>query len=251
MGCDVHSWVETRTRCPEEGWVGEWQLVIPSWECRWCRGSGQRYESKCCESKCYFCRGTGEEHSLQTQNYSLFAILADVRNGWPAKLPIISEPRGLPIDMSIGLREHLLRCATPDPETRERYYDVALSQGLALPGEHSGSWVGLDEIERYLAEREDGFVKMTGLLDYDAWVKWEAAGARGSPRSYAGATSQRVLSRVEAYAHAGPKDFHVRVEWKEGIRSLLGEHFLGVIVPALRRLASNPLDVRLVFNFDS
>jgi hypothetical protein len=67
MGCDIHTFVEVRT---PEGWV---------------QGAGLEYPI------------------LDGRNYGIFGFLADVRNY--SHSPVISEPRGLPEDVSDAVRD--------------------------------------------------------------------------------------------------------------------------------------------------
>lgn len=71
MGCDIHFFVELRTGAAPHGWEAE-------------GAEGAFYEGR---------------------DYLLFAHLADVRN--PGEVDPITEPRGLPHDMSNFVRDYM------------------------------------------------------------------------------------------------------------------------------------------------
>jgi len=98
MGCDIHSYVE-RKNDKDGGWE--------------CFSNFEPFNFRC---------------------YSVFAFLAGVRNY--SKIPPISNPRGLPVDVSDGIRRKYEECAC---------------------NHHSASWLGVDELVKfdYLSEIED------------------------------------------------------------------------------------------------
>jgi len=139
---------------------------------------------------------------IDDRNYNLFAIFADVRNGtWGPELTPISEPRGLPKDCSLDEN------------------DV---------GDHSFSWVGLDELLEYPWDTD--YTYCAYVSDEDA--KALAAGEIREPHSYA------------AYSTHGKQ-----VSWTSNVRSAVRD-WPTVFLPELLKLGE-PDKVRLVFGFDS
>ena len=89
MGTDIHLYVERKTAT---GWERVRPVPRP---CPECEGSGRFGRGAC-----YECGGEGKTtKEYRDRNYSLFAILADVRNDY-GLIPI-AKPRGLPDDTSI------------------------------------------------------------------------------------------------------------------------------------------------------
>lgn len=102
MGCDIHLHVEVQT-------ARNWELVKPWWQCTYCEGRAITRDGVCFE-----CRGQNVERSFYVaRNYTLFGLLAGVRGIGPP----ITEPRGIPIDISWFLGdlwgEEKLDCHTP------------------------------------------------------------------------------------------------------------------------------------------
>lgn len=119
------------------------------------------------------------------RSYGMFGFLADVRNY--SHVPPISQPRGLP----------------PEAGSND-YYEF---------GDHSFSWLGLDELLAF---------------DYDATFE-----DRRCMRDGDGAADSGVGNGVQTT-----------------FREFLGPHFFRDI-EIMRGLASSPDDVRIVFGFDS
>lgn len=106
MGCDIHLVIEYRTK-QQEPWL-LLRTPIPS------KYASEEGVERDLLSDCL----------LRDRSYSFFGILAGVRavEGEP-----ISEPRGLPVDMSDGLRD-------------------LLGKKEWVLGDHSFSWLTFDEI---------------------------------------------------------------------------------------------------------
>jgi hypothetical protein len=102
MGCDIHPIIEVR------GKDGIWRLQRDL-RCNQCAGTGLLRRDhgypgfKDATEKCFWCNGHGQRHQgYSGRNYNLFGVLAGVRND---SIPRISDPRGLPSDMSFQLTE--------------------------------------------------------------------------------------------------------------------------------------------------
>lgn len=149
------------------------------------------------------------------RNYRAFAVLADVRNGYSFAgigtgdpVTPIDEPRGLPDDLS--------------PELR-----AALEQKRWLLGDHSISWVTLEELLAY---------DLDAPVTFRAYVPQEEAAhlrETGEP------------PRMTAAYSADPS--WVRIEWRQPLREQAW--LISALIEALRPLGT-PSRVRLVFGFD-
>lgn len=179
MGTDIHMVVETKVYCPDTREDLGWQLVPgPIIDCWSCRGEGvvsreNRPHAKeewlaenlgkpcsCCveapdedeDDRVYFgMRRVSQPGKIRDEwfgdrDYTVFAVLANVRNGsgfagvrTHAPIEPISLPRGLPDDMC---------------EEARAYFEHA--------GYHDDSWVMLEEVLRY---NWDQPVHRTGVFD--------------------------------------------------------------------------------------
>lgn len=243
MGCDIHLVVEVRNE------NGEWERALPPPEARdpWLveqaakLDTGSRYKDR--EKYVWF----------DDRNYNLFAILADVRNGFDF-VPI-SEPRGLPDDLSPEVQK------IADGMDDEESNDVSL-------GDHSQSWLTLKELLDYDWGRG---TTEGGWVDVKNFLVWQR---EGCPRSWSQSVgggqvehlSWRDMKRYieadyikfsgdgESYtsvfdAIAGPRRYFAYVEWPiDGTQ--VSERFHKVFIPALQKLGKSE-DVRIVFGFDS
>lgn len=118
MGCDIHMIVQTRANAESP------------WETRPDLPTG-RYDDR-------------EGRRIDDRNYTLFSVLANVRN--KGNVPPIDEPRGLPEDLLVS----------------ERFIDRFL-------GDHSFSWVTFDEVLAYDWDRpflESGIVTEAQAAHY-------------------------------------------------------------------------------------
>ncbi len=106
MGCDIHSRIQIQQK------NGTWKTVV----------------ARIFPTSYAMLFDEGDEFNEPTaepfdwRNYGMFAFLADVRNY--SHIPPISAPRGLPSDLGVT-----------DPNQLEDYF-----------GDHSFSWLGLDEL---------------------------------------------------------------------------------------------------------
>ena len=166
--------------------------------------------------------------------YSLFGILADVRNGtgfggcvtgdpWP----YIAEPRGLP----------------PECDDADDYL-----------GDHSFTYITLEELQAY--PWDTVVRRQRGLLTQDDYHNFALTGER--PAVWCGGVfGGRTVTYTEAEyaglvaANLVPTDADVYIEawWKETAREATAD-WAGEILPALEDVAAGrPL--RLVIGFDS
>jgi hypothetical protein len=177
------------------------------------------------------------------RNYVVFAVLAGVRNRQNIKP--ISEPRGLPDDLSEEARRSAER------------------------GDHSHSWLLLSEVRAY--DWASGFME-SGLVDaYESLRLFE----KGAPQAWCQgrggkqvsteemkaqiARSGLTLAEVEAskgyfhnYArHPELRDLYVAAEWPASIKEDCGDFIAWLDALAATRLDYLPEETRLVFGFDS
>lgn len=161
----------------------------------------------------------------QDRNYRAFAVLADVRNGYGfggfstgEALQPISEPRGLPEDMSKELRLKLDAQDDADGEDAEYFW----------LGDHSFSWVTLKELLEYDLDTP---VVISGYVASEAARRYRETGE--TPHSFAAWTPQPGFERLE---------------WQEPIRNMAP--LISVLIEEISPLGE-PQNVRLVFGFDN
>jgi len=200
MGCDIHLFCETR----EPG--GPWVLTPVIWDCVACNSTGKMQSHKEGEGMidCYVCNGTKQVTGYSQRNYNLFAILANVRNGFGfAGIPTgegfvpISEPRGLPKDMS----EDLVMLANSEyaKNSHEIWKEFTKKYGAGWLGDHSWSWITLAEL---LLNDWDQNTVHRGQVMPATWIEWKDSGDN-SPQQWTGAhwgKGVRVISEVAAFA---------------------------------------------------
>lgn len=196
-----------------------------------------------------------ESEVYDGQNYNLFAILANVRNGYGFAgvktsdgFNFISTPKGIPED------------ASPEVSAWMANYD------------HTPSWLTVAEI---MAFDWTQVTTLTGVVDLAEWARWKAA---GEPESWSGGISGPDIvvhdpaMAEEAWVAAGSPNLWDIVHHREGSEELVqrklgpGRHyfrvswdkpyhvcceeFLGSTLPQLWRLGK-PEHVRICFFFDS
>ena len=163
----------------------------------------------------------------EDRNYRAFAILADVRNGYgfagfstgEVVVPI-SEPRGLPEDISPELREKIEReVADVDDNQDEDWFWL---------GEHSFSWVTLKELMDYDL---DAPIQVCGYVSTDEAQRYRQSGE--VPRSWAAWTPQPGFERIE---------------WQVPLRD--SAPLIQTLMDEIKGLGE-PEKVRLVFGFDN
>ena len=153
------------------------------------------------------------------RNYWAFAVLADVRNGYGfagsdtgEPLKPISEPRGLPDDLSLELR------APPENEEVDTPW----------LGDHSFSWVTLEEL---LAYDLDAPLTLHGRVTPEDAKRWQEEGIPPG-------ASWRLFG----------EEGLVPLAWQKPIRDCAP--LITELINAIRDLGE-PKNVRLVFGFDS
>lgn len=261
MGTDIHFFTERR-----EGPGAPWEPFILERPCTDCKRSpGKFIAHDGREMDCFTCRGTVIERGYGHRNYNVFAMLADVRNGFgfagvrtSSGFKPVSSHRGLPEDVS----EEFRKIFTEDSGD---YDDVQDKYG-AWPGEHSLTYVTLRELMDYPID--DLRATLSGVITWEQFLEWKE---NTSPESWCGGVSGpsiRVLSyeqtrmaiqlrkklspekvRDHFKMHNQPDITHVSVEWDVTYReSAYG--FFDEIIPALSKYGA-PDDVRCIYNFDS
>jgi len=169
----------------------------------------------------------------QNRNYRAFAVLADVRNGYGfagsdtgEALKPISEPRGLPADISPELR---LRLDENENENeRAAPVDIDSEENAFWLGDHSFSHVTLRELLDYDL---DAPLTVRGYVSEEAARLYRETGK--PPAASAGWTSLPGF---------------VRFEWQVPIRD--SAPLITTLIEEIRPLGA-PDDVRIVFGFDS
>lgn len=235
MGTDIHFYVERMVS-------GKW-VSCDTWEADEFEPKRKMvpYGGRFCDSR----------------NYDLFAILADVRNGrgfagmktGEGFVPI-SEPRGLPADMSPELQAESDMC------------------------DHTPSWLLVSEIMAFDWTQRTRKSGVVDAQEFYRWRNWDRGRGLG-PKSYSGgafgakvqmvdldemerrvsAIEKEILSR--GMSHDRLRDematrldhVYCQVEWETPYYRAAGE-FLSECLPRLWRLGSAS-EVRCVFWFDS
>jgi len=182
--------------------------------------------------------------------YDAFAVLAGVRNGFGFAgcetgegFTPISEPRGLPDDLSEELRQVRHRYEYDDTEIHTDF------------GDHSQSWVTLAELQAVDWEAK---YQKTGVVAYSHWKPTEI------PEEYCGGVTGRgivvmdgrdprdveiIRKKAEGYQKDG-LHVYVKVQWYETVGDLVGS-LKTRLIPALESLGGKPEHTRIVFGFDS
>lgn len=273
MGCDIHLVAETRDR------EGNWHFVSgPIIDCWSCEGDGfvtvqnhrhanPEWLSQNLGKPCRQCNPrkryrydpeTEEEHEdvdpdqpgpgklrdswWSDRNYDTFAILANVRNGsgfagtrTGDRFTSISSGRGWPDDLTA--------------ESLEWFEHHG--------GDHSETWVGLDEI---LAYDFDAIVAKTGVVNVEQFRTFLT---NGSPESWSGdvqggrvryldhATIQTFFTSTPDHPGSPYYDgvyYVTRVNWTQTVRTST-EKFLDRMKELAVTVGEQPC--RLIMNFDS
>ena len=243
MGADIHLWAEKKT---DGKWVSADKWVKNKYHTE--PGDGEPEFTVAYEDRFYSGR-----------NYSLFAILADVRNGYGfAGIPTgkgfkpIAVPKGIPQDASPEYLHEVKRWGRDG---------------------HSHTYFTVQELLDYDWNQVSTLYGVVSLLQYK---EWRDAGGKEGPGEYSGAISgqdiktvspeqaDEILKRhkVEAPALAGGKErrfadepkidgvvYYVHIQWTETYAAC-AENFLKVTLPKLQAVGK-PDEVRIVCFFDN
>lgn len=240
MGCDIHLIVEVKRG------DGAWHRVDPPEEDRdeWL---GKQVHQNPTDR---WYNVHWRKVWFDDRNYNAFAILADVRNGYGFAgvktgdgFEPISGPRGWPHDLS---------------EEGKKWVDDGGSDNDDLwPGDHSFSWVTLQELLDYDWTRK---TEREGVIKQEEWLNRMATGDASRPDSFSGGifgggiTTIDEREEIPAPEVTAGKAVYVRTYWKETYAEASGRLY-SKLMPALQRLAVHegvePSAVRLVFGFDS
>lgn len=224
MGCDIHSFVEIKHKK-----TGKWE-----------KATGFKSDSYNANSD-YF--GTDEylkgSSLLDGRNYSMFAILADVRNGYgfagcdtgDAIRPI-SLPKGLPDDVSDEVKQE--------------------SDEWGVDG-HSHSWLTAEEIQNYKNNPPEK--KQRGWVTTEVFKDWING---GKPYPCCGfVQGQNVIHAsnddcITVQEQNPDKWVYTQIEWTEHITECASFLFGDALKQLMNRSESGKGDdIRLVFWFDN
>jgi len=218
MGCDIHLYVEKRAK------NGKW--VYASAKKHRCNTSfGEQY---------------GYDYWYDGRNYSLFSILANVRNGWGfAGVPTgegfipISEPRGLPSNVCSKIKTE--------------------SDGWGGDG-HSHSWLTLKELQDY--DWKGHTTIHIGVVNEQEFKEYLE---NGVPSGWAGGISGDGITTVtndemrDIISGVTPREpgkrYITSIKWPESYYSCTRD-FVDRVIPNLAKIG-DPEDVRIVFWFDN
>lgn len=227
MGTDISMQTEVRRE-------GKWCIVRNCDAPQWVAGMSE-------DQRSYDRNAPAMPLGYESRNYDLFAVLADVRNEFDARGAETSERREC-IDTARGLPANMADAGLDE-------YGDPLSFAV---GGHSESWVTLAEL---LAFDVDRTVISCGVVSVPQFVAWKAAGTAGPQQHFRAVGGSSVvhvsLAEMEHHAATAPETryTYTKVCWRESYRSLLGPEwfrFLDVLATLGR-----PIDVRIVFSFDS
>lgn len=186
------------------------------------------------------------------RNYLVFAILADVRNGFGfagcrTHEPItpISAPRGLPADLGNTGRYTAEGDSIPhgdDSDAREDW------------GDHSFSWVTLQELLDWPGWDRD--LQLTGVVERAEYERVQREG--GPPRSWSGMVSGSTViatTTEDLMEGRAPDNWnYVQMRWTVPLKERCGLFWAWLQYQKLKhgwRLERDPAAIRLVFGFDS
>lgn len=192
MGCDIHFYVEVKKD-------SKWQRYCP--EDKYVESvDDDGYKNKS--------RDWYDDPLYVGRNYSLFSILADVRNGrgfagcdtWEGDgfVPI-SSPRGVPSDTSQEVMKEYVCVLGGDKYHTQETFDRWVKNGSSKridgntvtgPDWHSASWFAVEELEKY---DWDQVTKKRGWVDphqFDLFRK------NGMPEQWSGSVSGAKIEHI-------------------------------------------------------
>ena len=236
MGCDIHFYVEVRK--------GEQWVSADEWETE---DDGDGVYAHVDYRKSYY----------SGRNYDLFAILANVRNGYGFAGVVtgsgfvpIAMPKGVPAD------------ASPEVKKAAEYWDA---------DGHTHSWHTLSDLLAYDWTQVSTHRGVIDAVTYQKWISWGRQNGE-DPDGWSGMvtgpkvevlTEDVMNTRIEAIkaAHGADNwdirkhiasemsDVYCLAEWTQPYYKCCLS-FWGEVIPRLLRLGK-PEDVRIVFWFDN
>ena len=234
MGTDIHFYVQKRD--PETlAWefVEAPESILSEWDKKWEeKNKGERWYRR---------------RWYHHRNYSLFAMFADVRNGYgfagvdtgDGFIPI-ARPRGLPKDFVPNA--YILEHDNPD--------DC-----------HSLQWLSLREVLDYPVKELE--TKRRGWVEESDFKNWLKKGGTGVPDSWCGGISGPNIRHVDIPTMTAivqgrlPREgedvrYYCQLEWSTTYLSA-ADYFFGAILPAVLELVGedNVDNTRFVMWFDS
>lgn len=205
MGTDIHCFVEKRNK------KGVWEQIT-GFETSW---------------------GTDAVSPLEDRNYDMFAVLADVRNGVgfagvPTGEPVepISEPRGLPYDIS-------------DEVFKELDHEGWL---------HNVSWLTVQDLLDYdidQVKKQEGFVSAEGYRLHKEGKPFSSCGYTSAPKC--------DIEELEEMDRKYPeKRYCAKLHWEEPLKEACSPLFDTALEQLIERCdEEDHSDVRIVFGFDN
>ena len=248
MGTDIHMAAEVRKN-------GKWQLVT--------EGVFPYYKHKYDEKKNKWENVLSEEKSFRPytdRNYDLFAMLANVRNGFGFAgcvtgdhINPISGPKGYPEDMCDELKSDL-------EEHDDDWWDSEeYGERPHLSNEHTGSYLTLKELLEYDWQQVHHSIGFLSQKEYAESIY------RGEhPKSWCGGigggrvvkVSEEDMKRIieGTYPVDPEKEYYVQCVFPGQTYAEKAGEFYELTIPALKTLipeGGTEEDVRIVFDFDS
>lgn len=256
MGCDIHA----RAEAFEDG---KWQLLEKVFEDPYAEYRENKDEKI--------------SSPYNMRNYSLFALLANVRNS--DNIDPIDAPRGVPEDASKKYKkyidqwgidghshsyftlEELLafncdRIIDRSGIVSNEEYQKIKSQGC--PESWSGGVFGgsifmisNEEMDEYIDNPELFVAMKLGILLADRHQEWGRGGQnmRNSP------AFEGLLEKIKEYEEIGTTEaqFYTEGHWKQSLKDCVGSWWFDKTLPRLQELApdGDPTKIRMVFFFDN
>ena len=249
MGCDIHDFVEIKLN-------GKWEMV------------GEIFET--CDSKRL------SVHPYDGRNYTLFGILAGVRN--KDMIPI-SEPKGSPNDASQGFLDeleqwqydgHSLSYLTLQEILDYPLWDVEIpTEGLVSVKQYqellelgksrngffktvngpSDYVISNEEMDKYIANPE-GFLKNNAL---NLIHHKKIANMKFSNTAELLKSLQVQIDEINMTGNYPDLNFYTEVKWFETVKEWAGEWFWNHTIQAMKDLAPDGCHdkIRMVFFFDN
>jgi hypothetical protein len=186
----------------------------------------------------------------EERHYQLFAVLADVRNGYGfagiktgEAVEPIAAPRGLPKDFKMDDDFHPIASLEHMSPLRREWHQNGEKFEVWM-GDHSFSWLTGDEMLAW-AENSPKVLK-TGVLARKDYEKWDE---KSVPERYSGGVCGSNVIQINDNAlekKNNPTWNYIRCHWESDLAEEL-EYFFDEI----RELVQKHGTIRFVFGFDS